>query len=109
MVASAAAQVAVEVGANRRLVRIGFPIEKIHGRHDHAGRAKAALQGMVLAERRLHRVELVAFGEPLDRDDVGPRGLRRQHRARFDRAAVEVNDAGTALTRIASNMGSGQP
>ena len=37
-------------------------------RHDHARRAEAALQAVVLVEGLLHRVELSPLGEPLDGD-----------------------------------------
>ncbi len=37
-------------------------VEECLCRHDEAGRAVAALLGVVVNERLLHRVELVAFG-----------------------------------------------
>src|SRR6266567_8215375 len=105
VIAGAATQIAVEIRADRRLVGMGNPVEQIDRHHDHSGRAEPTLKSVVLAKCRLHRVEIVAFGQALDGGDLATRGLRRQHRAGFDRATVEVNDAGTALTGIAADMG----
>jgi hypothetical protein len=40
-------------------------------RHDHARRAIAALQAVIIAEGRLHRMQLVAFRDAFDSGDVG--------------------------------------
>jgi len=52
------------------------------GVHDHAGRAVAALHRPFGQERLLHRVQLAARREPLDRDDLVTIG--RGHARRSD-------------------------
>ena len=72
------------------------------------GRAEAALQGVVLAERLLHRVQLVgALGQALDGEHLRALGLDRQHGAGLHRLAVDVDDAGAALAGVAADMGAG--
>ena len=46
---------------------------------------------------------------PLDRRDLGAIGLDREHRARLDGVAVEVDGAGAAVRRVAADVGAGQP
>src|SRR6266852_402520 len=81
VVAGAAADIAL------KLVPDGVPVElaavavdDIDRRHDHARRAVTALQPVIVAERRLHRVQLVALRDALDGGDVGAVGLSDQHR-----------------------------
>ena len=70
VIARAAAQVAFEFGPDGLLVEgIPLAVHDIDGRHDHAGRAVPALKAMVLAEGRLHRVQLAALGDALDGGD----------------------------------------
>ena len=84
-------------------------LHQVDGAHHHAGRAEAALQRMMLAEHRLHRVQrAVGGGQPLDRGDVRALGLQRQHRAGLYRVAVHMHDAGAALAGVAADMGAGQ-
>src|ERR671920_494434 len=56
VVAGAAAEIALEPLADFLFRGIRIALHEIDRAHDHAGRAKAALQAVVLAERRLHRV-----------------------------------------------------
>src|SRR3954453_8807630 len=42
-------------------------LKQLDRRHDLTGRAEAALEGVVLDEGALHRVQLATLGEPLDR------------------------------------------
>src|SRR6516165_1245450 len=77
MVAGAAAQVAVEIGANRGFVGMRDAAQQIDRGHDHAGGAESALQRMILVKSRLHRMKFVAFGEALDGGDLRARRLRR--------------------------------
>src|SRR5712691_12687851 len=100
-VAGAAAEVAREGLADLVVARVGVALEQVGGRHDQARGAEAALDGAALAESLLHRVQPLAFGEPLDRDDAVPVRLRRQHEARTDERAVEQHRAGTALALLA--------
>jgi hypothetical protein len=51
----------------------------------------------------------VRVGETLDGEDVGALDLPHEHGAGFDRLAVHVHHAGTALRGIATHMGAGEP
>src|SRR3546814_20335133 len=57
VVAGAAADVAFQLVANGILVRVRMALHEVDGTHDHARRAEAALQGMMLAEGFLHRMQ----------------------------------------------------
>ncbi len=83
-------------------------VHDVDRRHDHARRAVSALQAVIVAERRLHRVQFVAPGDTFDGGDVGACGLSGQHSAGFHRPAVDMHDAGAALAGIAADMGAGQ-
>src|ERR1044071_5259795 len=105
VVAGAPAQVALEPVADFALAGIRVGSTQIGRAHDHAGGTEPALQAVMLAERGLHRMELAAVGEPLDRRDLGAIGLDREHRAGLDRLAVDVHGARAALARIAADVG----
>src|SRR5215471_8833277 len=70
VVAGAAAQIAGQPIARLFLGRVQVFVEQGLGRDDEARGAEAALQGCVLEEFLLHRMQLVAFGDALDCDDV---------------------------------------
>ena len=79
------------------------------GAGDHARRAKAALQAVMLAKRLLHRMQrAVRIGDALDRGDLGTIGLADEHRAGLHRLAVQIDGAGAAMAGIAADMGAGQ-
>src|SRR5262245_5017085 len=59
LVAGAAAEVALEAVADLVVGRIRVRLENRARGHDHAGRAVAALEAVLLPESFLHRVELV--------------------------------------------------
>src|SRR5215467_7103582 len=81
VVAGAAAEIALEFLADGLLVEVvALAVDDVDRGHDHARRAEAALQAVVLAERLLHRVQLLAVGEALDGAHVG--AVRRQHQER---------------------------
>src|SRR5687767_1203945 len=66
VVSGAAAEIAVELGADGRFVEPLAPAPNdVERRHDHARSAESALQAVVGAERLLHRVELTVAGEAL--------------------------------------------
>ena len=72
VVAGAAADIALELLADRVLVEVvALAIDDVDRRHDHARRAEAALQAVMLAERLLHRMQLAALRQALDRRDIG--------------------------------------
>ena len=83
-------------------------VEQVDRRHDHAGRAVAALQAMLLPEAVLQRMQLAVLGEPLDRGDLRAVGLHREDRARFGAAAVDEDRARTALAGIAADVRAGE-
>src|SRR5258707_1392236 len=110
VVAGTAAEIALELVADGVVVEfVAFAVHDIDRRHDHARRAVAALQPVVLAKSLLHRMQRpVRFSEPLDRDDIGTVELPGKDRAGFHRLAVDVHHAGAALRGIAADMGAGQ-
>jgi len=63
---------------------------------------------VIIAERRLHGVQFVAFCDALDGGDVRARGLAGQHGAGLYRPAIDMDDAGAALAGVAADMGAGQ-
>ena len=109
VVAGAAAEVALEALAHLGLGRVRVLVEQRDRRHDHARRAEAALQAVVLLERLLHRVQLAVGGQALDGGDLGAVGLDGEHRARLHRLAVEQHGARAARRRVAADVGAGEP
>src|SRR5688572_29360616 len=76
VVAGATADVAFELVPDGRLVEVvALAPHDVDRGHDHAWGAIAALQGVVLTERLLHRMQFsIRLGESLDRGHV--RALR---------------------------------
>src|SRR5690606_20256649 len=109
MISGAAADIALEPFADLLLAGVRLALGQIDRAHDHAGRAEAALQPVVLAERLLHGMQLAVAGQALNGRDFGAAGLHREQGAALDRDAVDVNDAGAALAGVAADMGAGQP
>ncbi len=84
-------------------------LHQIDGGHDHAGGTEAALQGVMLAEHLLHRMQgAVGRGEALDRQDAGAVRLQRKLGAGFHRDPVDMHHAGAALAGVAADMGAGE-
>src|SRR5258706_4037773 len=108
-VARAAAQVPADGLADLLLARIPVAYEERARGHQHARRAEAALQTVLLGEALLHRMELAALLQALDRGDLRAVGLHREHGAGFDWLAVEVHRAGAAVARIAAGMRARHP
>src|ERR1700733_9909715 len=111
LVAGAAAQIAFELFADGVVGQIvALAVDQIDRRHDHAGRAEAALQAVMLAERLLHRMQRRAVRrQALDGPDLVTIGHHRQRGAGFDRLAVQMHHTGAALRGIATDMGAGEP
>src|SRR5262245_62130640 len=108
VVAGAPADVAFELFPDGALVElVAEPIYHVDRRHYHAGCAETALQSVVLAECLLHRVQLIGSGKTLDGEDICSLSLQRQHGARFDGLAVDMDDAAAALRGIAAHVRSG--
>ena len=97
---------ASRISSSRRIRRA---LEQRRGRDDEPGRAEAALHRARVDERLLHRVQLVAGAEALDRDDLVAVRLRREHEARADELAVEQHGAGAALALLARVLRARQP
>src|SRR5882757_9766593 len=109
VIAGAAADVALEFLPHGGLVEAAaMARHDVDRGHDHARRAIAALQAMIVAERGLHRMQFVALGDAFDGGDIGAVGLSHQHGAGFHCAAIDMHDAGAALAGIATDMGAGQ-
>jgi hypothetical protein len=108
VIAGAAAEIAFEIFADFAVGRVGVVLHQVERAHDHAGRAEAALQRVIVAKRLLHRVQRVAVGDVLDGLDRAALGLHRQQRARLDRLAIDMDDAGAALAGVAADMGAGE-
>src|SRR5918996_5618763 len=97
VIAGAATEIALQPLADLVLGRVRIVLQEVDRAHDHAGGAEAALQRVMLAERRLHRVQLAVPGQPLNGRDLRAAGLECQHGAGLDRLAVDMDHAGAAL------------
>src|SRR5437899_219565 len=75
VVAGAAAEIAGQPVAGLFLGRVLVLVEQRLRRDDESGGAEAALQRGVFEEFLLHRVQLVALGDALDRGDLPSLGL----------------------------------
>ena len=85
-----------------------LPLHHVDRGHDHAGRAEAALQAMMLAEGFLHRMQLAVLGETLDRHHIGTVAGNGERRAGLHGLAVDMDHAGAALAGVAADMCAGQ-
>ena len=83
-------------------------VDDVDRGHDHAGRAEAALQAVVLAEGLLHGMQLAVLGQALDGRDLGAVAGGGQHGAGLHGAAVHVHHAGAALAGVAAHMRAGE-
>ena len=99
-VAGAAADVALEGMRQVLAMRL---VERLRGRrHHHAGGAVAALEGLGVVERLLHRMHLAVLGQALDRGDLAALAAESGHQAGMERLAVEPHRAGAAVAGIAA-------
>src|SRR5665213_94669 len=108
VIAGAAAEIALEPFADFRLGRLLVVLHQIERAHHHAGGAEAALQSVMLAEGRLHRMQLVALSDALDGDDVGAVALHGEDGAALDAVAIDRDDAAAALAGVAADMRAGE-
>src|SRR5262249_44509754 len=107
-VGAAAADVPAQVIADLVLGRGGVLAEQaLHG-HDHAPRAVAALERLVLQERLLDTVQLAVLGQPLDRRDLPVLDVAGQHETGADRLAVEQHRARAAHADATALQGPAQ-
>src|SRR2546425_10452053 len=101
-VARAAAEVALEGGADRRAIGTRLALEEGEDGQEDAGRAEAALHGAVPHERLLQRVEAAVTLESTQRGDSAPTNRGRQHQAARGRTAVEQHRADPAYPLVAA-------
>jgi len=108
VVAGAAAEVPFEPVPDLLLGRVRDVLQQARGRHDHAGRAVAALQRMVLRECALHRMEPTG-AEAFDRHHVPAVGLHGEDGAALDRLPVQVDGARAAGAGVAAHVRAREP
>src|SRR5712692_4436179 len=105
-VAREAAQVPGDGFADLLLARVLVALQERTRGHQHARGAEAALQTVLLGKALLHRMKLAALLQALDRGDLRAVGLHGEHRARFDRVAVQHHGARSAMRGVAADVGS---
>src|SRR5215469_18209609 len=96
VVAGAAAEIAFELMADGLIVElVALAVHHVDGGHDHARRAIAALQAVMLAEGLLHGMQRsVGRREALDGGNIGAVDLPSKDRAGLDGLAVHMHHAG---------------
>ena len=77
----------LELLYRREVERRAKAVHHVDSGHDHARRAEAALKTVMLAEGRLHRVQLAAGGQALDGGHLGAVRLDGKREARAHRRA----------------------
>ena len=108
MIARAAAKIAGQQDAQLLLVGRGVFAQMLGERHQHAGRAEAALQAMMIVKAFLQYGErAVRMGEPLDRLDAGAIRLHGEHQAGAQAAPIDQHGAGAANAVLAARMRAG--
>lgn len=83
-------------------------VQHRHGRADLSRRAIAALEAVMLDERRLHRVQFLRRTKPFDRRHRIALVHDGKAKAGIDADAVHQHRAGAALTMIAAFLGAHQ-
>src|SRR5262249_42882426 len=81
--------------------------KKCLGKHQEAGRAKPALQRVMVAECLLQVGQLVAVGQALHRADLRAVGLHPEDQAGARRRAVQPHRARAADAVLAAHVGAG--
>ncbi len=97
-IAGAPAQIALERGGE--IVALG--LVQARGGHDHAGRAKPALETLRLQEGALHRMQRAVARETFDGRDLAAVGAERRDEAAVHGLAVEQHAAGAAVAGVAA-------
>ena len=106
LIAGTAAEVAGDALPNLLFAGRGIVLQQVDRGHDHARRAVAALQAVLLPEALLQRMQLPFRRETLDRRHRRAVGLHGKHRARLRAPAVDEHRARAALARVTADMGS---
>jgi hypothetical protein len=99
VVTGAAAEIALQQA--RQILACLLLLEG-RGGHDHAGGAEATLKGLRIEKGLLHRMQLAALREPLDRRDGAPGRPIGRHQTAVERRAVEPDRTGTAIALVAA-------
>src|SRR5436305_703355 len=107
-VGAATAEVAGEAVLDVLECGRGGVVEQGLGGHHEAGRAEAALLGVVLDERHGERMEISGPRETFDRLDRLALDVDRELAARVDCLAVENDRAGPAGAAVADPLGAGE-
>src|SRR6202011_5521340 len=108
-ISAAATEIAAHVFSDLLWRRGVALVDTGNRRHDLAGCAVAALQGVVIDECLLHGMQFTIRGrQAFDRRDLMSVHLRRQREARCDAAAFDVYGAGTTLSVVAAFLGARQ-
>src|SRR3974390_1281827 len=107
-VAGAAAEI-----AGKRLADLGFAGMRVtaqqrFGRHDHSGRAEAALRAELFVEGLLQPVRPALLGETFDRLDLAAFATHGERYARWYGFTVDQHGAGAAFTAVAAGLGAGE-
>ena len=89
------------------VARLAFRDEP-HGAHDLAGRAIAALEGIVGDEGRLDRMKLAALGEPFDGGDLGAVEAGSEREAGIDASPVDQHSTGATLSAVTPLLAAGE-
>src|SRR5215510_13967553 len=90
LITGTAAEIARDRDADLLLGRIGIVAQEFEQRRQHARRAEAALQAVVVAERFLERMKLgLRRRDAFDGQDLVAVGLHREHQARARGETVE--------------------
>src|SRR5260370_34665945 len=84
------------------------PIERSRS-HDHAGRAKPALERLRIEEGFLDRMQLTVRSEPFNGRHRAPRCSERWHQAGMYRHAIQPHRARAAIARVASFLDPKEP
>ena len=77
-------------------------------RADLPGRAVAALEGVVIDEGLLQRMQRAVFGKPFDGGDLGAVLHDGEREAGIDAPSVDQDRAGAALAVVAAFLGAGE-
>src|ERR1017187_3499704 len=108
LVARAAAEIAVQTVADLFVGGVRVALQQLAGSHDHARRAEAALEAVLVPEGFLHGVQIAIGGQAFDGDDFAAVGLDGEHGTTFDDFAVERDGAFAADGRFAADVRAGE-
>src|SRR5258708_30396644 len=104
-VAGTAADIAGKVMADFTLGRMRVLLEQLVDSHDHPRSTETALQGVVLMESRLNRMQsAIAARESFDRRDRRTVRHHGETRPGFDRLSIDINCAVAALRGDAADI-----